>query len=58
MAFTVGVLAGVFQILFGLFRLGRYHDDALHGDLSVSGIGIILVLLQLAPFLGQTREEV
>ena len=24
MAFTVGVLAGIFQILFGLFRLGRY----------------------------------
>jgi len=55
MAFTVGVLAGVFQILFGLFRLGRYITMMPYTVVSgfMSGIGIILVLLQLAPFLGQ-----
>ena len=55
MAFTVGVLAGVFQILFGLFRLGRYITMMPYTVISgfMSGIGIILVLLQLAPFLGQ-----
>ena len=55
MAFGVGVLAGVFQILFGLFRLGRYITMMPYTVISgfMSGIGIILVLLQLAPFLGQ-----
>ena len=55
MAFSVGVLAGVFQILFGLFRLGRYITMMPYTVISgfMSGIGIILVLLQLAPFLGQ-----
>ena len=55
MAFTVGVLAGVFQILFGLVRLGRYITMMPYTVISgfMSGIGIILVLLQLAPFLGQ-----
>ena len=55
MAFTVGVLAGIFQILFGLFRLGRYITMMPYTVISgfMSGIGIILVLLQLAPFLGQ-----
>ena len=55
MAFTVGVLAGIFQILFGLFRLGRYITMMPYTVISgfMSGIGIILVLLQLAPFLGR-----
>ena len=58
MAFGVGVLAGVFQILFGLFRLGRYVTMMPYTVISgfMSGIGIILVLLQLAPFLGQDPE--
>ncbi len=59
MAFTVGVLAGVFQILFGLFRLGRYITMMPYTVISgfMSGIGIILVLLQLAPFLGQAPPQ-
>ena len=56
MAFTVGVLAGVFQILFGVCRLGRYVTMMPYTVISgfMSGIGIILVLLQLGPFLGQS----
>ena len=55
MAFTVVVLAGVFQILFGIFRLGRYITMMPYTVISgfMSGIGVILVILQLAPFLGQ-----
>ncbi len=55
MAFTVVMLAGVFQILFGLLRLGRYVTMMPYTVISgfMSGIGIILVILQLAPFLGQ-----
>ncbi|WP_115124991.1 SulP family inorganic anion transporter [Synechococcus sp. GEYO] len=57
MAFTVVVLAGVFQILFGFFRLGRYITMMPYTVISgfMSGIGVILVILQLAPFLGQSN---
>ena len=54
MAFTVVMLAGVFQILFGLLRLGRYVTMMPYTVISgfMSGIGIILVILQIPPFLG------
>ena len=59
MAFTVVVLAGVFQILFGFFRLGRYITMMPYTVISgfMSGIGVILVILQLAPFLGQSSPS-
>ena len=59
MAFTVGVLAGVCQILFGVCRLGRYVTMMPYTVISgfMSGIGIILVLLQLGPFLGQSTPK-
>jgi SulP family sulfate permease len=55
MAFTVVMLAGVFQILFGLLRLGRYVTQMPYTVISgfMSGIGIILMVLQIGPFLGQ-----
>ena len=55
MAFTVVILAGVFQILFGFFRLGRYVTQMPYTVISgfMSGIGAILVILQLPAFLGQ-----
>ncbi len=55
MAFTVVMLAGVFQIIFGALRLGKYVTMMPYTVISgfMSGIGIILVVLQLAPFLGQ-----
>ncbi|MGK7891494.1 MAG: SulP family inorganic anion transporter, partial [Leptolyngbyaceae cyanobacterium] len=55
MAFTVVMLAGVFQILFGALRLGKYVTMMPYTVISgfMSGIGIILVILQIAPFLGQ-----
>jgi SulP family sulfate permease len=55
MAFTVVMLAGVIQIAFGLLRLGRYITQMPYTVISgfMSGIGFILMILQLGPFLGQ-----
>ena len=55
MAFTVVMLAGVFQIIFGMLKLGRYVTQMPYTVISgfMSGIGIILMVLQLGPFLGQ-----
>ncbi|MEB3166508.1 MAG: SulP family inorganic anion transporter [Cyanobacteriota bacterium] len=55
MAFTVVMLAGVFQIAFGFLKLGRYITQMPYTVISgfMSGIGIILVVLQIGPFLGQ-----
>jgi len=55
MAFTVVMLAGVFQIAFGFLKLGRYVTQMPYTVISgfMSGIGFILIILQLGPFLGQ-----
>ena len=55
MAFTVVMIAGVFQIVLGLLKLGKYITLMPYSVISgfMSGIGIILILLQIAPFLGQ-----
>lgn len=55
MAFTVVMMAGVFQILLGLLRLGRYITQMPYTVISgfMSGIGFILIVLQLGPALGQ-----
>ena len=55
MAFTVVMIAGVFQIFLGLLKLGKYITLMPYSVISgfMSGIGIILILLQIAPFLGQ-----
>lgn len=56
MAFTVVMIAGLFQILLGLLRLGKYVTMMPYSVISgfMSGIGIILILLQIPPFLGET----
>lgn len=55
MAFTVVIMAGLFQILFGTMRLGKYITLMPYTVVSgfMSGIGIILILLQIGPLLGQ-----
>ena len=55
MAFTVVMLAGVFQIIFGVLKLGKYVTLMPYTVVSgfMSGIGVILIILQTAPFLGQ-----
>ncbi|MGD1904310.1 MAG: SulP family inorganic anion transporter [Geitlerinemataceae cyanobacterium] len=55
LAFTVIMLAGVFQIVLGTLKLGRYITMLPYNVISgfMSGIGIILIFMQIAPFLGQ-----
>ncbi|AFZ48750.1 sulfate transporter [Cyanobacterium stanieri PCC 7202] len=55
MGFTVVMMAGVFQILFGILKLGKYITMLPYNVISgfMTGIGIILIFLQIAPFLGQ-----
>ncbi|TBR59409.1 sodium-independent anion transporter [Westiellopsis prolifica IICB1] len=58
-AFTVVMLAGVFQILFGIFKLGKYITLMPYSVISgfMSGIGVILIILQIAPFVGQPNPK-
>ena len=55
MAFTVVIMAGMFQILFGVMKLGKYVTLMPYTVVSgfMSGIGIILIILQIGPLLGQ-----
>ncbi|MCC0179634.1 SulP family inorganic anion transporter [Waterburya agarophytonicola K14] len=59
MAFTVVMMAGVLQIIFGILKLGRYVTMMPYTVVSgfMSGIGVILIILQLAPFLGQASPK-
>ncbi|MEB3119527.1 MAG: SulP family inorganic anion transporter [Limnothrix sp.] len=59
MAFTVVMLAGLFQIIFGIFRLGKYVTLMPYSVISgfMSGIGVILIILQIPPFLGQAAPK-
>jgi SulP family sulfate permease len=59
MAFTVVMLAGLFQLIFGIFKLGKYITLMPYSVISgfMSGIGVILVLLQIAPFLGEKTPK-
>lgn len=59
MAFTVVMLAGIFQIIFGFLKLGKYVTLMPYTVISgfMSGIGVILIILQTAPFLGQSSPK-
>ncbi|HMP89024.1 MAG TPA: SulP family inorganic anion transporter [Kiritimatiellia bacterium] len=54
LGFTVVVLAGIFQILFGILKLGRYITIMPYSVISgfMSGIGVLLVILQIPALLG------
>ncbi|SEL13036.1 sulfate permease, SulP family [Colwellia chukchiensis] len=55
MTFTVVMMAGAFQILIGTLKLGKYITLMPYSVISgfMSGIGVILIILQLSPLLGQ-----
>lgn len=60
-SFTVVILGGLFQILFGVLRLGQYITLMPYTVISgfMSGIGIIIILLQIGPLVGyQSRGGV
>jgi len=56
MAFTVVMMGGVFQIVFGFLGLGKYITLMPYTVISgfMSGIGWILIILQIPAFLGQS----
>ena len=53
-AFTVVILAGAFQVLFGYLRIGRYINLMPYPVISgfMTGIGCILIIMQLEPLIG------
>ena len=57
MAFTVVMIAGLFQILLGALNLGKYITLMPYSVISgfMSGIGFILIILQMAPLLGHAN---
>ena len=52
-------LAGIFQLLMGVFRIGTLIKYIPYPVISgfMSGIGVIIILLQLFPALGQTSPQ-
>lgn len=53
-AFTIVIMAGLIQILLGVLRIGRYVAFTPYSVISgfMSGIGVIIILVQSLPFLG------
>ena len=53
-AFTIVIMAGLIQILFGLLRIGRYVTYTPYSVISgfMTGVGVIIILVQTLPFLG------
>ena len=58
-AFTVVVMAGLLQMLLGVLRIGRFVAYTPYSVISgfMSGIGVIIILLQTLPFLGAPGAE-
>jgi len=59
LAFTVVMMAGILQILFGIIKLGRYVTFISYPVISgfMSGIGCIIIILQLAPLFGHPISQ-
>ncbi|MDA0265389.1 MAG: SulP family inorganic anion transporter [Cyanobacteria bacterium] len=59
MAFTVVIFGGLFQILFGVLKLGKYITLIPYTVISgfMSGIGIIIILIELGPLLGHPNAD-
>ena len=55
---TTIILAGLLQILFGVFKLGKFVRYIPYPVISgfMSGIGIIIIVLQINPYLGLTSD--
>ncbi len=54
LAFTTVMLGGIFQLLLGYFKLGRFINLVPYTVISgfMTGIGLIIILLQIVPFVG------
>lgn len=58
-AFAIVFLGGLFQMAFGALRVGRYISYTPYSVISgfMSGIGLIIVIIQILPFLGLPTAE-
>ncbi len=58
-AFTIAIMAGLIQILLGVMRIGRFVAYTPYSVISgfMSGIGLIIILLQTLPFMGASVAE-
>jgi SulP family sulfate permease len=59
LAFTVVMMGGLFQIGLGVLKLGKYIELVPHPVVSgfMTGIGVIIILLQFGPLLGQPADS-
>ncbi|MDH4107149.1 MAG: SulP family inorganic anion transporter [Gammaproteobacteria bacterium] len=59
MAFTVVMLAGAMQILFGYLKIGRYINLMPYPVVSgfMTGIGCILIIMQIEPLVGYASPQ-
>ncbi|MCP4500278.1 MAG: SulP family inorganic anion transporter [Deltaproteobacteria bacterium] len=57
--FMMVVLSGLFQVAFGLLRIGRYINYMPYPVLSgfMSGIGVIIIILQIAQLVGHAPQS-
>jgi SulP family sulfate permease len=53
-AFTIAIMAGLIQVLLGVMKIGRFVAFTPYSVISgfMSGIGVIIILLQTMPFMG------
>lgn len=53
-AFTIVLLGGLLQILLGVLRIGKYVNYTPVSVVSgfMSGVGVIIIIIQILPFLG------
>ena len=58
LAFTIVVMGGLFQILFGFLKIGRFIELVPHPVVSgfMSGIGVIIILIQIGPLFGHVSS--
>ena len=58
-AFTIAIMAGLIQILLGVVGIGRFVAYTPYSVISgfMSGIGLIIIILQTLPFLGAEVAE-
>ncbi len=56
---SIFLLSGVFQILLGVFKIGQYIRYMPYPVVSgfMSGIGVIIIVLQIFPFFGHTSPK-
>lgn len=58
LAFTIVIMGGLFQIGFGLLKIGKFIELVPHPVVSgfMSGIGVIIILIQIGPLFGHVSS--